>query len=555
MLLFFSTLAFPGFSQTIGVGSTAIEDYYRRQQLMGKLDSTLSFSVRPLTFSALGSHRAYLPDSNEYTRPLMEVEPSWRSKNGKMRVELLPASVQFQVNSHHPYGWNDGAMIPAKGLQSLISGGVYASYGPLSIQFKPEFVFAANSPFETFNEDHYPIIFARYYDFYNQIDLPARFGTQAYNKAFMGQSSIRLNHKGISLGVSTENLWWGPGKRSALLMSNNAPGFLHATLNTIKPINSPIGSFEGQLIGGRLKGSGFGVLEPELDYLNKPLYVPKRNEDRYITGYVLSWQPKWVKGLFLGMTHSEQAYRSDIKKFGDWLPFHTTGVKEVSDDLPLSKRDVRNSFFMRWLWEEEQAEFYIEYGKDQQYNDGREAWVAPERSRAYVVGMQKIIPFNRSKGENLLISLEVTQLQKTHMEDIRKVQSWYIDPYIRHGYTHRGQVLGAGIGPGGNLQSLEVSWFKGVKRIGIQFERSVHNNDFYYYAYEDSKDFRRHWTDLSFGAVGEWNYQNLIFNFGLKAINSLNYQWYLFQGPDDDYMVKGKDAFNLQVQAGLNYRF
>ncbi len=37
---------------------------------------------------------------------------------------------------------------------------------------------------------------------------------------------------------------------------------------------------------------------------------------------------------------------------------------------------------------------------------------------------------------------------------------------VTHGYTNRGEVLGAGIGPGGNLLSANVSWVKGLKQIG-----------------------------------------------------------------------------------------
>src|SRR5206468_1504691 len=128
------------------------------------------------------------------------------------------------------------------------SAGVYAKYGMLSVQLQPEFVTAANDFFDPLNKNHFGVIFARYYDIYNNIDLPARFGTSSYTRAYWGQSSIRLNYKSLSFGLSTENLWWGPGIRSSLLMSNNAPGFKHLTLNTTKPIKTPIGSFEGQLI-------------------------------------------------------------------------------------------------------------------------------------------------------------------------------------------------------------------------------------------------------------------------------------------------------------------
>lgn len=554
-ILGFVLLSFQLFGQNLPVGTISLEDYYRRHQLMGGGDSLVSFTIRPLSFYSLRSENAFNPDSTEIIQKLGETISSWKTSDGKGRAALMPVSMRLQINSDHPYGWNDGAMIPAGGFQTLVSGGIFAEYGLFSLQLMPEIVLATNPNFETLDKDHYPIIFARYYDFYNNIDLPARFGNSGYSRILPGQSSLRMNLKGFSAGFSTENLWWGPGRRNSLLMSNNAPGFLHATLNTLKPIESPIGSFEGQIIGGQLLGSGFGVLEPELDYLDNPLYVPKKEGSRYLTGYALTWQPKWVPGLFLGMTKSSQMYRSDLQNFGDLLPFHSSRPKVTTANKPFNPRDIRSSYFMRWLWEEEQAEVYFEYGRDNDNNDSREALLTPERSRAYIFGLRKIFPFNASRGENFIVNIEVTQMQKTFIEDIRKAESWYINPYVRHGYTHRGQVLGAGIGPGGNMQSLEVSWFKGVKQLGIQVERYVHNNDFYYYAYEDSKDYRRHWTDLSFAAVGEWNYQNLLLSAKLQGIKSLNYQWYLLQEPGEPYMTKGRDAFNLQIQAGISYRF
>ncbi len=553
--LFFILPCFQSIAQTVPVGTPVLEEYYRRNQLMGGFDPAVSFTVRPLSTLFISDEmKSFYPDSAEVGEKFGNMESSWKTENGKGSAYLLPAKMQVLLTSHHPYGWNDGAMIPAKGFQTMISAGIFAKYGPVSLQLMPELVFATNPGFDTFDKDHYDVIAARYYDFYNNIDLPARFGKSAYGKSFLGQSSLRVNVKGFSAGFSTENLWWGPGRRNSLLMSNNAPGFLHATLNTLKPITSPIGSFEGQIIGGRLLGSNYGVLTPEREYFDNPLFVPKPKGPRYISGYAVTWQPKWVGGLFLGMTKSSQMYRADMHGFGDLLPFGSSS-KSVTADQALNVQDIRSSYFMRWLWVEEQAEFYFEFGRNNNHSDSRELLLTPDRSRAYIVGLRKIFPFNRSRGESFIVNVEVAQMQETFIEDVRNTKSWYINPYVRHGYTHRGQVLGAGIGPGGNLQSLDVSWFKGLKRLGFQMERYVHNNDFYYYAYEDSRDYRRHWTDLSFAATGDWNYHNLLFNAKLQGIKSLNYQWYLLQEPGEPYMTKGRDGFNLQIQAGVTYRF
>jgi len=542
-------------AQTLPVGSVALEDYYRRLQLSGKLDSTVSFTVRPIfPQTAFGVKDFAYPDTAEMRYNLLKANYQGMSKNGKLKWQLLPMGLLLQNNSHHPYGWNDGAMIPAKGLQSLITAGIYAEYGMLSIQFKPEIIMAANSAFDTFDKDHYDIITARYYDFYNNIDLPARFGNGGISKAYWGQSSIRINYKALSFGLSTENLWWGPGMRNSLLMSNTAPGFKHLTLNTRKPISSPIGSFEGQIVAGRLENSGYGVLEPERTYLGQPLYVAKPDEWRYLAGLVVTWQPKWVPGLFLGLTRSSQNYGKSLNSFGDYLPFFGSKSQAAATEA-INKRDQRNSYFMRWLWPEEQAEVYFEYGRNNYSGNLNDLALEPNVSRAYIFGVRKMFPFGSGKDENLLISAEVTQMQETDISKVMNLDSWYTSKSIRQGYTNLGEVLGAGIGPGANHQSVEVSWVKGLKRLGLQFERLVHNNDFYYYAYVDSKDFRRHWTDLSVAASGEWNYKNFIFNAKLQGIQSLNYQWYLLQAPDQPYMTPGKDVFNLQIEAGFTYRF
>jgi hypothetical protein len=544
-------------AQTLPVGSVAVEDYYRRSQLLGKADSSVSFMVRPVFPKSIGD--------GLYADPNGQIDSKFSNQlygtqDSKASIVLLSVSMQNQINSHHAYGWNDGAMIPAKGLQTLISGGIYAKYGALSVQLKPEFVTAANSYFETFNKDHYDVIFARYYDVYNNIDLPVKFGTQSYTRVYWGQSSIRLNYKSLSFGVSTENLWWGPGIRNSLLMSNSAPGFPHLTFNTTQPIKTGIGSFEGQLIAGRLIGSGFAPLYPDNKaYFGVNLYNPKPNLWRYLSGIVLTWQPKWVPGLFLGYSQSAQLYGKDLSGIKDYLPFFSA-IKSVSaQDVSANKRDTRNSMFARWLWPEEHAEVYFEFGRNNYMGDLRQVLLQPDASRAYIFGLRKLIVTDKANNGGILISAEATQMQETSVDNILNGLGWYINNNIRQGYTYKGESLGAGIGPGANLQSLDASWVRGLKRLGLQLERYAHNNDFYYYAYIDTQDWRRHWVDLSLALSGEWDYKNFIFNGKLQGIQSLNYQWYLDptlnRNPGDPYYVSGINKFNLQIQAGLTYRF
>jgi len=543
-------------AQSLPVGTVALEDFYRRSQLNGLGDSSVSHTIRPLfSGSSTTIGNLYFPDSTSQTDLLKVGYTRWITEDGKFKASILPLNFQLRFNSHNPYGWNDGAMIPAKGIQNLISGGLLAEYGILSVQLNPEILLAANPSFEGFTKEHYDVIAARYYDFYNFTDLPQRFGTQPYSKASWGQSSIRLNYKVVSFGLSNENLWWGPGIRSSLLMSNSAPGFKHLTLNSIRPLKTSIGSFEGQLVAGRLEGSGFDPSIPGRSYLGDSLYLPKSDDWRYLSGLAISWQPKWVPGLHFGLTRSFQSYSKDVGKgLGDYLPVFFRFQNLKRDDV-ISKTDQYGSLYLRWVWPEEKAEIYFEYGRNSRSGNMRDKILEPEDNRAYIFGLRKFLPFGRRAEEQILVGLEVTQLQQAAAKTVLDARSWYVNKYIRHGYTHRGEALGAGIGPGGGLQSLDVSWIKGVKRIGLQFERYVHNNDFYYYAYIDSQDWRRHWGDISMAMSSEWDYKNLLFNARFQYIKSINYQWYLLQTDPNQYFTNGLDKSNVQVQLGFSYRF
>ncbi|MGB4398302.1 MAG: hypothetical protein WBJ10_02950, partial [Daejeonella sp.] len=221
-------------SQSLPVDNFSQEDLYRLKQLRGDVSPNVSFTIRPLALPQSRFDSLY--NVNDSVGARMELLPDeWK---------ILPFTWQNQFNSHHPTGWNDGSMVPAKGLQTFISGGFYQAKGRFSFQIKPELVFAFNPAFEEFPQDHYSVIWKFYYNFYNRTDLPVRFGKNPRVRLYPGQSSVRYNVKKLSAGLSTENLWWGPGMRNSLLMSNTAPGFLHLTVNTCEPVQTPIGSLE-----------------------------------------------------------------------------------------------------------------------------------------------------------------------------------------------------------------------------------------------------------------------------------------------------------------------
>lgn len=544
--------AFQAISQTLPVGQLQnIDDAYRRQQLLGNDTSKSSFMIRPIYISDVNKFDLSEDNGSFSTHDFRK--QLYSSANGVTALYALPVVWQQQYNTHHPYGWNDGAMVPAKGYQTLFSAGFYAKIGPLSIQFKPEVVFAQNKDFLEISEPapFKPNVLGV---MYNYIDLPEKFGNGAYHKFNWGQSSIRLNVGPMSLGLSNENLWWGPGVRNSLLMSNNASGFKHLTLNTIRPVNTPIGSFEVQLISGKLEKSGY----PGSQYVKSQA---KPDDWRYLSGLAFVFNPKWVPGLYLGFDRTFVVYSKDLGNgFYDYFPVFSALEKVAYEDPndpnidyeDPKKRDQYFSFFARWVMPESHSEVYFQYGKNDHNKNLRDILLEPESSRAYILGFRKLVPLAKS-DEYIQVGLELTQMEKAPTKVIRTGGVWYRHSQVFDGYTNRGQVLGAGIGPGSDLQSLDVSWVKGLKKIGIQLERLVNNNDMFY---SKAPNIRGHWVDLSAAGKFDWTYKNFILNSQLTYIRSLNYQYALKEAvPYNFWNHDFQDANNFQLRVGVMYRW
>lgn len=539
-------------AQTVPVGAPVLDEYLRRMQLLGELSDKASFNIRPLyPVYAFDKEVGFDLDDSFVDMDRSEFHGFLDNKK-KVKVLALPITNRFQYNSDYAFGMNNGAMIPNRGIQNVISAGFFAQYGKLSIQLQPEIILAQNKDFQGFPIEHQSTILY-YYEYLNRIDMPERFGEGGYMRILGGQSSIRFNHHGMSLGLSTENLWWGPAKRSSLLMSNNAPGFLHFTFNTQKPMETKIGDFEWQLISGFLKSTDY--LPPHSDYWfqNNFVYFPKReNGDRYLSGLIFSYQPKWVPGLSLGYASVNHMYRADMSRFDDYLPIFN-GEKRMSNvhNPVRNQRQQFSSGFFRWMSTEGHFEFYGEYGTNGNSRRLADFMITPEKNRGFTFGFSNLMPLKWER-QFLQFGAEMTQTGQTIRQSIRELDTWYIHDHVRHGYTHQGQVLGMGYGPAANVNWAEIAWVKDFNRIGFHFERIVYNNDFYYFRFEASKDWRNKYVDLVPSLVADWRFGNLLVSANLQMVSTMNYKWYLENLPDI-YFVPGLDKKNVVANFGVSY--
>lgn len=527
------------YGQSLPLGLQALEDFERRKQLLAdSSQSSSSFMLRPL-------YRQ--PDSDKL-----------------FEVKLMPVVWRQQYDTDHPEGINDGLMIPARGYQTLFSGGVYARVGILSLQLMPEVVCAANKSFDGLPDKLIDDVWKIYNGVKNSIDIPDRFGDEPYRRVGWGQSSLRLTWKSVSLGLSNENLWWGPGVKASLLMTNNAPGFKHITLNTSKPIKTPIGSFEGQLIAGRLDNSGLMWTDSAtlLKHGIKPRQ--KRSDWRYLNAMTLTWQPRWVPGLSVGAARSFILYSKDIN-FGNYRSFFPLlepvyKVQVGGDAADTIPSNQNASVFARWVMPESKMEFYLEYGKEDHNWDFNDLMQEPDYLRAYVVGFRKLFPFFNRKNEYFDLHLEMTEFSKTVHGNYRSYHGaggWYT--HGQHGYTHQGQYLGAGIGTGSNLQSLTMSWVKELKKISLELYRLNHEDNIWatFTRYTPYGNIQTHWIDLGGALAADWDYKKLLFNVKLQTVGTINYMFLYDPIPSNPPSPwdKGLLRWNVHAAASVAYLF
>lgn len=530
-------------AQTLPVGFGNYEEYLRRLQIESQSKDYTSFGVRPLEVvdSIFGDY--------SYTYGILEDELS----KFKTKVSILAPEFQSEFNSHHPYYSNNGAMVPSKGFKSLTSVGVHIEAPFLSIQLRPELYLSQNKPYEGFPDTLSTRFWDRRYILYNQADVPEQFGVGNIRDIMIGQSHALIYFKGMGLGISTESLWWGPGRRNSLIMSNNARPFAHLTFRSQKPVKTPIGAFEWNLLGGRLEGSDFSTPERG-DRLDGSRFITRSSDWRYLNAFSLVYSPKWTPGLSLGINRAIQQYSQLARDTKSYLPILINLFrKNDPQSREESEVDQLISAYIRWRWVKAQAEVYFEYGRNDAAFNARDALLSIDHSRAYIAGFSKVFTLDKN---SILVNYEHTQMSQTAGYLIRNALSWYMHAGVRHGYTNRGEVMGSAIGPGSNLDHLNVSYLKGMNRIGLTIERWVHDNDFHYFAFTDTRDFRRFWVDYTFGLDFDIPYQNFMFTGAIRYTRSLNYQWELHNSPPGGpYFIPGRDVSNVSGNLKVIYLF
>jgi len=517
----------------------------------------------PIGFPILAEQerRNDLGDSSSYTNYFIDKTlPIDHSLNEDFQLFSLPIYSISRYNSSRPYGWGDMLMIPNVGFQQYVSTGVAAKWKFLNFQVQPEIVWAQNARYQGLGNDLAEVNYIDRYYVWSRGDYPERYANKSYSKIWWGQSKLTASFGAFEAGISTQNIWWGPGQWNSLTFSNNAPGFPHLTINTIKPAITFIGNFETQLFIG--KASSSSQVPSQNDSLNTQ-YIkrPLPNDKRYLNALMVSYQPKWVPNLKIGFARTFQVYDSIPRNsFFDWLPvFEPFQKARFFDDgntvdFDGNGRDQQVVIFGDFRIPKAQMEIYFEYGKRDHALNWREFVLNPDHSRAFLFGFLKL--FNIPEWDKKIqIRSEITHQQESINRIVRYSglggrNSWHEHAQAR-GFTNFGQGMGVGTGQGANVQIFEAALVDKFEKMGLLIERVARDQGFFYRTFP-TPDERKPWVDLSLGFLYDKQFKNLLLSSKLQVIHAKNYQWQLAPDSTPEF-PKGENLTSVMAQASVIY--
>lgn len=458
-------------------------------------------------------------------------------------LSVLPLQSGLYHNSKFSWGPNLGPVWLGNGYSQSLTGGLRFNSRFLDVQVRPVLLTSENKYFTQ------PLDGGRYtgqdlekYEWVSgNIDAPGMIDDHAFSRVLPGDSWVKLKLWKLAGGISTENLWWGPGKRSSLLMSNNAPGFWHITGHTTSPIDLYAFDIETQVAVGLMEPS-WGLNDHRADY-------------RVVfNGIVLSLRPRFDKNLRIGLIRTfilnENDILTDRGYFPLFQPFLKGNLQLRDDGTPNDPDDQRASVFVSWAFPRANFHIYGEYARDDHNVDLKDLYLQPNHNRAFMFGAQK--RWVDTKGIWSLTS-EVTQLESTNTKVVRWFETFYTHTRVERGYTNLGQHLGSHYGHGSNGWYTSLYRSEGPWTLGAVFERVARNKELYQWI-KDTRKPAQPEIERTMGLVG-W-YRAGRVDVGLEVYRVAVQDRYIVGiRPDfEGAQRESYDPVNINVQLVVTYR-
>lgn len=389
-------------------------------------------------------------------------------------VRWAPVRPTFEVawSSDLPVQRNDGGVWTGRGATLYGAAGARAECGRVRIAIVPEVWYAQNRAFAVVSVD-----VPGKSGFVNPFfagsgwsgDLPVRFGNASMLVIEPGQTSLEIDAGPVTVGVATESQWWGPAMRNALIMSNHAAGIPNAYLRTSRPVRSPIGDLAARWMVGALTESRFFDFDA-------------RNDMRSLSGLVITLTPRVDSNVTLGAARVVYApvpgvaalparFLDAVTRWGEGGDVRAATFGRAAEQMV--------SLFGRWVLPPSGFEAYLEWARVVLPTSLRGLLLAPQYSQGYTMGVQWLGE-DAPRTRAWRIAGELSNLEQPLSSRSVSPPSFYVSGVVPHGYTHRGQPIGAMIGPGSSSQWVAVDRLGRRLSLGGFVGRIRWNNEAFY---------------------------------------------------------------------------
>lgn len=387
-------------------------------------------------------------------------------------LRLLPLEVLLSTRSGVPDGRGNAGAPAGLGSTLYLRAGAEFRAGPFVVRLAPELSQTDNGDFLTFAtgdtaRSGYASTF--YYGAYSA-DLPSRPGSEQITRLALGESGIWLTSRGRenamrgdpsrtddaarlawSVGATTALPHWGPAFGDGLVLGRSSDG---------------LPRLEARLRRGHLRAAWFSGAAVESRYFDRD----PRNDVRGVAGLRLEYtQGPWQVGVartLMDGRRDRAALAAALRPFarGSDAARDST-IEMLSADLLLH-------------WPEAGASVWLEAARQAPLHSARDFLLMPTEGLAIRVGTS--LPIVRRENLRWQLGFEALRTDQPPQRADRVDQDFYTSPTVVQGWTHRGEPLGSGVGPGGQRQLISLDRETPRWSIGGFVERIRWNDDAMY---------------------------------------------------------------------------
>lgn len=460
-------------------------------------------------------------------------EHPWREQL-HVQKENIQVTNFSSFNSNYPHGGNDGGLWQGRGLNNRFTVGWVGNSdiagNNIVLRLFPEFIFMENRDFEIL-----PSAFeSEYGNYRSSPDVPQRFGSNSIVNLIPGDSELRFSRGSLTAFIGTSDIWLGPAEYNAIIHSNNAEGYPKFGLGVL-PKTTPIGDVEFLY--------SFGYME------SSELFDSLPDSDGAIISLIsLSLQPNLLSGFTVGV-HRALIGNAVTGSFGNAVLSSVNPI--MNTEMGRDDFSQRASITGEWRFPDVGFSVYGEWARND-YSPGYHYIMrSPGHSQAFTIGLNQVLSHSDSRYTRINLELSELVLSPTYLIGLGLGGTFYGHQIVEQGYSHRGQIVGAAVGSGGDSQRMTIDHYIPGGRIGFFFHRQSRDKDFiygnranFYFNNPTDPGIRRMNVNVAYGLTGSTWIGPVSVGAEAALLHDMNWNW-----------TRENDSFGFRVAITSSVEF